>query len=392
MVLRKVFDSIFSPVQEQKASRAKSVALMRFGEGAVWTTRNYETLINQGYLRNAIVYRCVRLISEAAANVSLSLKSGDHEVAAHPFLDLLSQPAPMQTRRSFLEELYGYLLVSGNAYVEVVSLDGTPRELHALRPDRMKVLVDDAGWVDGYEYQVAGRKVELRRAEGDKVEPVLHIKLFNPLNDHYGFAPIEAAQIALDIHNAAGEWNKSLLDNAACPTGALVYGAGDAMNMTDDQFHRLKEELESSYQGAQNAGRPMLLEGGLDWKQMGMSPKDMDFIELKNVAAREIALAFGVPPMLLGIPGDLTYANYQEANRAFWRLTVVPLAARVLAELSSWLSHAYGEQLTLEPDLDSVEALSQERKALWERITAAEFLTRNEKRSAVGYGVDPTHE
>ncbi len=136
------------------------------------------------------------------------------------------------------------------------------------------------------------------------------------------------------------------------------------MNMTDDQFHRLKEELESSYQGARNAGRPMLLEGGLDWKQMGMSPKDMDFIELKNVAAREIALAFGVPPMLLGIPGDNTYANYQEANRAFWRLTVVPLAARVLSELSSWLSAAYGEQLRLELDLDSVEALAQERKAV----------------------------
>ncbi|KZL20546.1 Phage portal protein [Pseudovibrio sp. Ad37] len=357
---------------------------MRFGEGAVWTPRNYESLINQGYLRNPIAYRCVRLISEAAANVSLTVKVGDEELEAHPLMELLNQPTPMQTRRSFLEEVYGFLLVSGNAYVEAVSLEGAPRELHALRPDRMKVLVDDAGWVEAYEYQVAGRKVELRKAPGDKVQPVLHIKLFNPLNDHYGFAPIEAAQIALDIHNAAGEWNKSLLDNAACPTGALVYGAGDAMNMTDDQFHRLKEELESSYQGARNAGRPMLLEGGLDWKQMGMSPKDMDFIELKNVAAREIALAFGVPPMLLGIPGDNTYANYQEANRAFWRLTVVPLAARVLSELSNWFSAAYDEQVTLELDLDAVEALALERKALWDRITAADFLSRDEKRIAVG--------
>ncbi|GHB19576.1 portal protein [Pseudovibrio japonicus] len=339
-------------------------------------------------MRNTIAYRCVRLISEAAANVSIILKVGEQELEAHPLLELLNQPTQIQTRRSFLEEVYGYLLVSGNAYVEAVSLDGVPQELHALRPDRMKVLVDDGGWVEAYEYQVAGRKVELRKNASDKIQPVLHIKLFNPLNDHYGFAPIEAAQIALDIHNAAGEWNKSLLDNAACPTGALVYGTSDAMNMTDDQFHRLKEELESSYQGARNAGRPMLLEGGLDWKQMGMSPKDMDFIELKNVAAREIALAFGVPPMLLGIPGDNTYANYQEANRAFWRLTVVPLAARVLSELSSWLSAAYGEQLRLELDLDSVEALAQERKALWDRITAADFLSRDEKRIAVGYGAE----
>ncbi|AEV36966.1 Phage portal protein, HK97 [Pseudovibrio sp. FO-BEG1] len=392
MGLRRLLESVFSPAAEQKASRAKSVAFMRFGEGAVWTPRNYESLINQGYLRNTIAYRCVRLISESAANISLTIKVGDAELETHPLMDLLNQPTPTQTRRSFLEELYGFLLVSGNAYVEAVSLEGEPRELHALRPDRMKVLVDDAGWVEAYEYQVAGRKVELRKGTGDKIEPVLHIKLFNPLNDHYGFAPIEAAQVALDIHNAAGDWNKSLLDNAACPTGALVYGASDAMNMTDDQFHRLKEELESSYQGARNAGRPMLLEGGLDWKQMGMSPKDMDFIELKNVAAREIALAFGVPPMLLGIPGDNTYANYQEANRAFWRLTVVPLAARVLSELSNWLSGAYGEQITLELDLDAVEALAQERKALWDRITTADFLSRDEKRMAVGYGVEGADE
>lgn len=379
MGLRGLLGSIFSPGSEQKTSRTQSVATIRFGEGAIWTPRNYASLIDQGYLRNIIAYRCVRLLSEAAANVRLNLKIGDRELDTHPLLDLIARPAPMRTGLSLLEEVYGYLLVAGNAYLEVVSLQGNPHELHALRPDRMKVLADETGWIEAYQYQVAGRSVELRKAEGDKLEPVLHIKLFNPLNDHYGFAPIEAAQVALDIHNAAGEWNKSLLDNAACPTGALVYGAGDAMNMTDDQFARLKEELESSYQGAKNAGRPMLLEGGLDWKQMGMSP-------------REVALAFGVPPMLLGIPGDNTYANYQEANRAFWLLTVLPLVARVLSEISGWLSAAYGEPLKLEADLDAIEALAQERKALWDRVTAADFLSRDEKRVAVGYGVEGADE
>ena len=79
----------------------------------------------------------------------------------------------------------------------------------------------------------------------------------------------------------------------------------------------------------------MVLEGGLDWKAMALSPKDMDFVELKNAAAREIALAFGVPPMLLGIPGDNTYANLAEANRALWRQTVIPLVRRVADDLSA---------------------------------------------------------
>ncbi len=82
---------------------------------------------------------------------------------------------------------------------------------------------------------------------------------------------------------------------------------------------------------------------------MAFSPADMDFINAKHVAAREIALAFGVPPMLLGIPGDNTYANYQEANRAFWRLTLLPLVDKVLAALARWLGADFGAALGLAP-------------------------------------------
>ena len=129
-----------------------------------------------------------------------------------------------------------------------------------------------------------------------------------------------------------------------------------------------------------------MLEGGLDWKQMALSPKDMDFLEAKHAAAREIALAFGVPPMLLAIPGDNTYSNYQEANRVFWRQTVLPLAGRITAALTQWLAPAFGADLTLAPDTDRVEALSPDRAALWDRVTKAPFLTVNEKRAATGYG------
>ncbi|MBJ3785169.1 phage portal protein [Devosia sp. MSA67] len=119
--------------------------------------------------------------------------------------------------------------------------------------------------------------------------------LFHPLDDHYGMAPLEAAQTSLDIHNASAQWNKALLDNAARPSGALVYSAA-AGSLTDEQFSRLKEEMETQFSGAANAGRPMVLDGGLDWKAIALSPKDMDFIEARHAAARDIALAFGVPP------------------------------------------------------------------------------------------------
>jgi HK97 family phage portal protein len=156
--------------------------------------------------------------------------------------------------------------------------------------------------------------------------------------------------------------------------------------LSDAQFERLKRELGDTYQGAVNAGRPLLLEGGLDWKAMSLTPKDMDFLEAKHSAAREIALAFGVPPMLLGIPGDNTNSNYQEANRVFWRGTVLPLANRIAGALAQWLAPAFGGELRLAIDTDRIEALSADRAALWERVTDAPFLTLNEKRLATGYG------
>ena len=154
--------------------------------------------------------------------------------------------------------------------------------------------------------------------------------------------------------------------------------------MPEAQFRRLSDEVEANFQGARNAGRPMVLEGGLDWKPMGFSPSDMEFQKTKEAAAREIAVAFGVPPMILGIPGDATYANYQEANRAFYRLTILPLATRVLAGLSDWLAGFSGQLVELKPDLDQVPALSIEREAQWRRVAAADFLTDREKRMLLG--------
>ena len=129
-----------------------------------------------------------------------------------------------------------------------------------------------------------------------------------------------------------------------------------------------------------------MLEGGMDWKPMSLSPAEMDFIEGKHSAARDIALAFGVPPQLLGIPGDATYANYREANAAFWRGTVIPLVRKTTAALTGWLGPRFGA-VRIEPDLDTVPALQAERDALWARLDAATFLTDEERRRMAGLGV-----
>jgi HK97 family phage portal protein len=371
---------------EGKASRTAKLIAWAAGGQPVWTPRDLASLAREGFAKNAVVYRSVRMIAEAAASVPLFLFDGESEVDEHPLLALLAKPNPAHCAPDLFEAWYGHLLVAGNAYLEAVSVNGTVRELHVLRPDRMKVVPGADGWPEAYDYTVGGQTVRFRQEAGDGVRPILHMALFHPLNDHYGMSPLEAAAAAIDIHNASGAWNKALLDNSACPSGALVYSAKDGQ-LTPEQFERLKAELEASFQGAKNAGRPLLLEGGLDWKAMAFSPKDMDFISAKHVAAREVALALGVPPMLLGIPGDNTYSNYAEANRSFWRQTILPLVIRTAKALSGWLGPGFdeGAGLELRPDLDAIEALSTEREALWERVRVADFLTINEKRAAVGY-------
>ncbi|SDB31486.1 phage portal protein [Bauldia litoralis] len=380
--------------EETKASATAGLIAFQTHGAPAWTPRDYAALAREGYAKNAIVYRCVRMIAEAAASAPWLLYEGAAELDDHPLLALLARPNRRQAGRDFRETLFGHLLVSGNAYVEAVVAEpdgfgdagGAPRELHALRPDRMKVVPGPDGWPVAFEYTVGGRTVRFADPGEGRLSPVLHLAQFHPLNDHYGFAPIEAAAVALDIHNAAGAWNKALLDNAARPSGALVYRTREGGNLSADQYERLKAELETGFSGARNAGRPLLLEGGLDWKALSLTPKDMDFLAAKNGAAREIALAFGVPPMLLGIPGDNTYANYRQANLAFWRQTVLPLCGRLAEALTAWLAPAYGDGLRLWFDADQIEALASEREALWGRVAAADFLTVNEKRAAVGYG------
>ncbi len=373
-----------SPARKMKG--AGSVIALHGQGRALWTPRHYAGLMREGFARNAVGYRCVSMIAQAASAVPWLLYEKDREHSRHPLLSLLARPNPVQGGAVFMENFYSYLQISGNAYLKAVTLDDTVRELHVLRPDRMKVIPGADGWPESYEYEVGGRPVRFHQNGAGPVRAILHARLFNPDDDYHGLSPFTAASRSVDIHNAAGLWNKALLDNAARPSGALVYNGADGdHNLSEEQFSKLKNELEAAYQGAANAGRPMVLEGGLDWKSMGFSPKDMDFIEAKHVAAREIALAFGVPPMLLGIPGDNTFANYAEANRTFWRQTVLPLVARTAQSLGNWLTPAYGRDLLLWYDADKVDALSSEREALWQRIERASFLTINEKRAAVGY-------
>ena len=269
------------------------------------------------------------------------------------------------------------------AAIEALAGETRPGGLFVLRPDRMTALTGPNGWVEGWLHQVGGRRRTLR-AGADGWLPVMHLALFHPTDDIHGLAPLGPARQALDLHNGGADWQKALLDNSARPSGALVYG-GSGPGLTPEQFDRLKAQLEEEQSGPRNAGRPLLLEGGLDWKPMSLSPADMDFREAREGAAREIALALGVPPMLLGIPGDNTYANYREANIAFWRMTVLPLVRKMADALSAWLGPRFdADDSAIRPRTEEVPALAADRAEQWRRLDEIGFLSVEEKRALAG--------
>ncbi|AXJ95480.1 MULTISPECIES: phage portal protein [unclassified Sphingomonas] len=351
-------------------------ALARAGglaEAGTWP-RSYEAQLREGYAGNPIAQRAVKLVAEGVAGAPIA--ASDPAIAA--------LVGARDGGQMLLETAAAQLLLHGNAYIQVLrDGDGGAAALYALRPERVSVEVDAGGWPAAYRYRV-GERVTRLAADGPRPD-IVHIRSFNPLDDHYGMGCLAVAAGPIAIHNAAARWNKALLDNAARPSGALVYDPGDGSALSADQFDRLKAEMEAGFAGAGNAGRPMLLEGGLRWQALSLSPADMDFVGLKAAAAREIALAFGVPPMLLGLPGDATYANYREANRALWRLTVLPLADTVLTGIAQGLVGWFADA-ALSVDLDRVPALAEDRAQLWASVGAADFLSVDEKRAKLGFG------
>ncbi|MBW4330587.1 phage portal protein [Stakelama sp. CBK3Z-3] len=336
--------------------------------------RSYEAQVREAYLGNAVAQRAVRLVAEGVGSAPVAASSPE----------LAALVASHSGGQGLLETLASHLLLHGNGYIQLIA-DGSGGvgELFALRPERVTVEPDAQGWPVAYRYRVGERVTRLAVEEEGGRPQIAHVRSFNPVDDHYGLGCLGAAAGAVAIHNAAAKWNKALLDNAARPSGALVYEPGDGASLSGDQFERLRTEMEAAFAGAANAGRPMLLEGGLKWQAMSLSPADMDFVGLKAAAAREIALAFGVPPMLLGLPGDNTYANYREANRALWRQAILPLAGKILGALEQALG-AWATGATLSVDLDRVPALAEDRERLWAQVSGAEFLSDAEKRAMLG--------
>ncbi|MDR2760688.1 MAG: phage portal protein [Rickettsiales bacterium] len=375
--------------EEKSAARSGSssrVYYQNIGK-PVWTNRDFARLAEESYNRNVIANRCVNIIAKSAASVKfVLLDENNRSVENHKILSLLKKPNPFTSQIEFFETVFSQKLIAGNCFAQaVLSGGGEPLELFILRPDRVSVIAGKNLYPAGYCYKVDNKEVYFPINQLNGQSEILHIKNYNPINDWYGLSQVEPAAYSIDQHNEASKWNQSILQNGAKPCGALIVkNEGENNNLTDEQFLRLKEQLNEEFSGSVNVGKPLLLEGGLDWKEISLSPKEMDFLEMKHSTARDIALSFGVPSQLIGIPGDNTYNNMSEARLFLWEQTIIPTLESVLDSFSGWLGPMFGENLTISYDKNLITPLLSRKETFWNLVNNSDFLSAEEKKRILG--------
>lgn len=339
------------------------------------------------YYNNVIVHRCVNLIASSAGHVPWKVyrhkNNGLSEIYLHPVAKLPKKPNPDLAGADFFTELISNLLLYGNCYILASHLPNSlPSAIYPLHPKYMQVVVSNNVPV-AYRYlSVSGEKLY-------PIDPitrqssVLHLKNYHPEMTQYGASSLSAASKSIYLHLSTLEWNHALLKNSSRPSGALIF-KDDNSYLTEEQFERLQEQFYHNFSGSANSGKPLILEGGLKWQETNIAERFEKFLELKDSSARDIAIAFNVPPQLLGINGDNTYSNMQEARLALWEENIIPLLDKFSDALSNWLSALYNEELIIDFDRNAISALTQKRENIWAKIAGANFMTTNEKRALVG--------
>lgn len=357
--------------------------LLGVGGARVLIGGSYAGQAYEGYSKCAYVYRCVNIKADAMASIPWLLYDGpdkDKEIADHRILELLAHPNPWQGGSAFIRNLHAYLQLNGNSFVYAPPNSLTPpREMYNLRPDMTQPIEGGSDAPVAY-YQYSGKHGTMRIAPED----MLHLKCWNPTDELRGMSPLLAAALAIQQNNESHLWNVATLQHGGRPSGVLTAQG----NLNDKQRDNMKKELRSRYGGAENASKMMVLEAGMTWTQVGMTAEEMSWLEGVKLTAREISLVFGVPPEIVGDSTNKTYSNYQEARKAFWQETVLPEAYGLRDALNNWLVPKFkgnGKDLYLDINIDAIDALQEDRTAMWNRLNATSWLTINEKRQAAGY-------
>jgi len=325
----------------------------------VWLKANESSLlgnnITKPYSQHWAVYLAISKIATNIARVPFVIYQGEKQIENHPILDLLSQPNPQLSRFQLWEATAVFLNLKGEAFWflgksrgQAAGTTTMPAMIWVFHPDRFRPAVNNDGNIIGWVYK---GKIPL------KLEEVIHFKFFNPYDDIRGLAPLESARITMETDYDALLYNRNFFKNSAEPSGILR----TENSVTDDQFKRLLAMWEGRHKGQGRAHKVALLEGGLEYQKIGVSQRDMEFLEQRKFSLEEILGVYGVPKSI-ALTQDLRYATAMVQRKAFWIDTLLPQMKLITEKLQSEFFSRFAPGLTGIFDTDGIEELRDDLK------------------------------
>ena len=390
------------------------------GKNTVVGNINDDDFIRRGYAYNPTIYSLINLISKAAITVpytiyqkvdeqnikeykSLTSNSLNSEsllkaklMRKHIFKEvehsalgkLLQRPNPTQSWSTFLEELIGFGKLTGNRYVYSIYPDsGENKDLAYQLYNLPAHLIEIKS--DGIFKPVSKYTMNYNDSKYDlSAEEVLHIADWNPDYDGsgshlYGQSPIKAGMRVMTTNNEAVETSLKYLHNQSA-RGMLT---PDDDNLTPTQAQQLKSAFRRNFQGTKSANDIMITGKKFSWVNFGLSSADLQLLESYKASKQDLANLFGVPVLLL--TGEhATYDNYKTSRQVLFTNCVIPELNKLRDSLNAFLVPQFGEDLYLDFDYSVIPELMPEQAKLVDQLSKSYWLTTNEKREAVGYGVD----
>jgi len=394
------------------------------GNSILWNPENDDTYIDKGYRYNTTIYSIINLIAKTActipfnvyeiknenelkryksitsglANGSSLLKAGVirkhaleelHDTDLH---ELLERPNPAQSYSSWIQEIIAFGKLTGNRYIygikpETGSNQSKFKELYVL--PSQKVEIKSGGIFE----PVQSYTLDYNGNYFIKADDVCHIKDFNPYYDGtgshlYGMSPLKAGLRSLDTNNEAVTTGAKFLQNQTA-RGVLMSEEGD---LNEVQAQALKEKFRNNYSGSKNAGDIVITPKKLSWVNFGLSATDLSLIEQYNASIKDLCNIYSVPASLLNNTESSTYNNVIEAKKSLYQNAIIPELNKIKDELNRWLAPAYGEKIYIDFDYTNISELQEEMDKVVNQMSSAWWITPNEKRQAMSYGVDSDNE
>ena len=414
------FRNLIVKNSQQTAAEYNRAIYQFLGESIVWNPENDDTYIRDGYRKNATIYSLINIITNAATTIPFqiyervnendlkrykSLTSGSIdaqsiykanllkknalvELEGTELHQLLEQPNAAQSYSSWITELIAFGKLTGNRYVYGIAPEtgmnqGKYKELYVMPSQIMEIVSG------GIMQPVQKYRIEYQGAYDIDAEDICHIKDFNPYYDGtgshlYGQSPLRAGLRSLTTNNEAVQTGVKYLQNQTA-RGILTSDEGD---INEVQAQQLKDKFRKNFQGADNAGDIIITPKKLSWVNFGLNASDVSLIEQYNASIKDLCNIYAVPVQLLNNTESSTYNNMKEAKKALYQNAVIPELNKIRDELNRWLVPKFGEKLFIDFDYSAIPELQEENEKVVDQLSKAWWVTPNEKRRVMNYGVD----